>query len=100
MKTNIGPAKAWNPWLWLWVASEDVAQAHKLIMEKAGELPPHDVFFVNADDSAALEPTKELVERFRPELAPLAARLYGHEPLISNKKLKKAVGWRPAWRWR
>lgn len=100
MAHNIKPAGAWNQWLWLWVASEDVADAHRLLMEKAEELPPHDVYFLNANDSSALEPTAELVEQYQPALRSFAEGLEGHASLISSQKLQDAVGWRPIHTWR
>lgn len=100
MKRNAQPTTAWNPWLWCWVGSEDVARAHRLLMEAAEELPPHDVYFLNADDTTALEPSRELVERFRPELLPKGEHLEGHQSFLSNAKLKKAVGWTHHTSWR
>jgi nucleoside-diphosphate-sugar epimerase len=100
MARNARPASGWSPWLWNWVGSEDVARAHRLLMEEAENLPPHDVFFLNADDTVALEPSRELVERFQPSLAHLASRLEGHQSLISNVKLQRAVGWRHQTSWR
>ena len=100
MASEARPASAWNPWLYCWVGSEDVADAHRLLMEAASDLPAHDVYFLNADDTTALEPTRELVERFNPPLAPLAAGLEGHQSLLSCDKLKRAVGWRHRTSWR
>jgi len=97
---NVQPATGWTDWLWCWVASEDVASAHRMLMEAADDLPPHDVYFLNGDDTAALEPTRELVERFRPDLAPLAVDLEGHQSLLSNQKLQNAVGWQHKTSWR
>ena len=93
-------ASSWNPWLNCWVGSEDVASAHRLLMEAAPDLPVHDVYFLNGDDTTALEPTRELVERFNPPLAPLAAELEGHQSFFSCDKLKRAVGWRHCTAWR
>jgi len=100
MASEARPAKAWNPWLYCWVGSEDVADAHHLLMEAAHDLPAHGVYFLNADDTTALEPTKELVERLNPALASLAAGLEGHQSLLSCDKLKRAVGWRQHTSWR
>lgn len=94
------PAQAWDPWLWCWVSSEDVAAAHRLLLEAASELPPHDVYFLNADDTTALEPSRELVARFHPDLLPLAETLTGHQAFISCNKLKAATGWRHHKGWR
>ena len=100
MASQAKPASAWNPWLYCWVGSEDVADAHRLLMEAAPDLPVHDTYFLNADDTTALEPTRELVERFNRPLAHLAAELEGHQSLLSNDKLKRAVGWRHDTSWR
>ena len=100
MAAEARPTSSWSPWLYCWVGSEDVASAHRLLMEAAPDLPVHDVYFLNADDTTALEPTKELVGRFNPPLAPLAAALEGHQSFFSCDKLKRAVGWRHCTSWR
>ena len=100
MARNAGPATGWNPWLWCWVGSEDVASAHRLLMEKAQAIEPHGVYFCNGNDTTALEPTRELVERLKPELLPLLRDVEGHESLISNKKLRQALGWEHRTSWR
>lgn len=97
---NAKPVTAWSEWLWCWVGSEDVASAHRLLMERAEQLPPHDVYFLNADDTTCLEPTLELVERFNPALAPLVTRLEGHQSFLNCDKLKQAVGWEHKTTWR
>ena len=100
MAKNVGKVGGWNTWLWCWVGSEDVASAHRLLMEKADELPSHDVYFLSGNDTTALEPSHELVERFNPELLPLAEKMTGHQSFLSNEKLKKAVGWEHKTSWR
>lgn len=100
MADNVKPAEGWNPWMWCWVGSEDVAGAHRLLMEAADELPPYDVYYLNADDTSALEPSLELVEHFNPKILPLAERMTGHQSFFSNAKLKQAVGWQHKTSWR
>ncbi len=100
MAANTKPTTGWTPWLWCWVGSEDVAGAHRLIMEKAETLPPHDVYFLNADDTSAVEPTQELVERFNPKLLPKVRKLDGHQSFINCDKLKNAVDWTHNTSWR
>lgn len=100
MAENAKPTSGWTPWLWCWVGSEDVASAHRLLMEKAETLPPHDVYFLNGDDTTALEPSQELVERFKPELLPKVRTLQGHQSFINCDKLKRAVGWQHTTSWR
>jgi nucleoside-diphosphate-sugar epimerase len=82
------------------VGSEDVANAHRLLMEKAETLPTHDVYFLNADDTTCLEPTLELVERLNPVLLPKVTSLTGHQSFLSCDKLKQAVGWEHRTTWR
>ena len=94
------PAAGWNPWLWAWVGSEDVASAHRLLMERAFQIEPTGAFFCNGDDTTALEPTLELLERFNPGLLPLARGISGHDTLLSNRKLKETVGWEHKTSWR
>ena len=69
-------------------------------MEKSASIEPLGVYFCNNDDTTALEPSRELIERFRPELLPVTQDLGGHQTLMSNARLKEAVGWRPATSWR
>ena len=97
---NVKPVQEWNPWLWAWVGSEDVASAHRLLMEKAREIEPHGVYFCNADDTLVLEPSRQLVERFNPDLLPLVKDLEGHASFISNHELRQAVGWEHRTSWR
>jgi UDP-glucose 4-epimerase len=100
MARDAGPTSGWSDWMWAWIGSEDLASAHRLLMEKADSLPPHGVYFCNGDDSTALEPTMELVQRFRPDLLPHCRGLEGHASLLSNRRLREAVGWEPRTSWR
>lgn len=97
---NARAASGWSDWLWAWVGSEDVASAHRLLMEKAAAIAPHGVFFCNGDDTTALEPSRELVERFRPDLLPLVRDLPGCSSFLSNQRLKDTVGWEHTTSWR
>ncbi|MEM2885357.1 MAG: NAD(P)-dependent oxidoreductase [Thermoproteota archaeon] len=97
---NARPARAWDPWMWAWVGSEDLASAHRLLMEEAGSIGPHGVFYCNGDDTTALEPSLELVEKFNPSLLPFAKNLEGHASMFSNRKLRSEVGWEPRTSWR
>ncbi len=100
MAQNAQPATGWNEWLWGWVASEDVARMHRMIMEAAETLPPHDVYFLNGADTTALEPSLELVERFRPDLLPLVRDLPGYAAFFSTAKARQAFGFEPQFTWR
>ncbi len=91
-----GPVKKWDWGMWGWVAREDAAAAHRLVLDSAEGLPPHDVFLCNADDTSVREPSRELVEKFRPDLLPrIVGPLEGRASFFNNQKLKRAVGWEP-----
>lgn len=97
---SVKPVEAWSSWLWAWVGSEDVALAHRLLMEKAPDIEPNGAYFCNGDDTTVLEPTLELIERFQPSLLPLVRELEGNASLLSNNRLRESVGWRPRTSWR
>lgn len=94
------PTSSWSDWLYAWVGSEDVASAHRLLMEKAREILPHSVFFCNGDDTTALEPSRELLESYRPDLLSIVKELPGNASFLSNQKLKDSVGWSHTTSWR
>lgn len=100
MAENAQPAAGSIDWLWCWVASEDVAWAHRALMEKADDLPPHDVYFVNGADTTVIEESCELVARFRPDLLPLAKGLKEHQAFISTEKARLAFGYQARYTWR
>jgi hypothetical protein len=69
-------------------------------MERAHEIEPHGAYFCNADDTSALEPTRDLVAKTRPELVPLIRDLEGHDSLLANRSLRDVVGWEHKTAWR
>lgn len=98
---SVEPATSWNGGLWAWVGSEDVASAQRLLMEQAYAIEPNGVYYCNGDDTRALEPSMELVERFKPALLPeVQGELEGHATFFSNRRLHETVGWEPKTSWR
>jgi nucleoside-diphosphate-sugar epimerase len=100
MAQNAGPASGWNPWLWCWVGSEDVAAAQRLLMERSAGIEPHGAYFCNADDTSAVESSRQLIEQFQPNLLEKVRDLKGHASLLSNQKLRRTVGWEHRTSWR
>jgi nucleoside-diphosphate-sugar epimerase len=100
MAERVQPVRGWNSWMWAWVGSEDVASAHRLLMEKANEIEAHGVYFCNGDDTSVLEPSIEIVHKYRPDLLPVVHDLEGNASFLSNRKLRQAVGWAPRTSWR
>ena len=72
---TVKPVNGWQDYLWYCVASEDVVTAHCQLMEASQDLSLHDIHFPNADDTTALEGSRDLVETFRPDLLPVTGRL-------------------------
>lgn len=100
MAATVKPATEWSGGLWGWVASEDLAEMQLLIQQAAHDLPLHDVFVGNNLDTEALEPTMELIERFRPELLPVTNGLSGYDALFSSAHVEEMLGWLPKRSWR
>jgi UDP-glucose 4-epimerase len=99
-KTQTAPQE-WSEWFFGYNHISDVARAFTLCLEAglAGDLPPYDNYFVNAADTLALEDTRDLVARLRPELLPKLRDISGRQAFISTKKAEKAFGWKPEHSW-
>ncbi len=100
MAAQAAPCQGWSDWLWGYVASQDLAELQRLIMEQADRLPPHDVYVANGLDTTLVEPTREVLERLRPDLLPLVRGLDGHQAFFSTAKARSTVGWVPRHGWR
>ena len=88
-------------WLGAWIASEDLAAAHRLLMEKSNEITPFGCYNCMNDDTIAFQPTMDLINKHRPDLIPLIREpLPGHTSFFTSKRLKEAVGWSPKESWR
>jgi nucleoside-diphosphate-sugar epimerase len=88
-------------WLSAWVAAEDLAAAHRLLMEQAGSIVPFGCYNCMSDDTMFLRPTMDVLKSHRPDLIPLIREpLKNCASLFSSNRLKAVVGWRPAISWR
>jgi nucleoside-diphosphate-sugar epimerase len=101
MKKNAAPASGWSEWMFPWIASEDLATAHRLLMENAASIVPFGAYYCNNDDTTLIEPTMDILRKYRSDLIPIIREpLNGHATLLSNKRLKAVVGWKPQKSWR
>jgi len=101
MRANAKPTGGWSEWMFPWIASEDLALAHRLLMERAESIVPFGAYYCNNDDTTLLEPTIEFIRKSRPDLISLIREpLDDHASLFSNKRLKAVVGWKPTKSWR
>jgi len=97
---NIAPSDGWQGNFYNYVDIRDMARAFRLCLEAAeGMELHHDVFCVTAADTRALEDSKELIERFYPELAEKAAGLIGRQSFISPEKARRLFGYEPQHSW-
>ena len=92
---SLKPATQWQNALWGWVPSEDMGELHRLLMEKADDLPLHDIFVANAHDTRAVEPSMELIEKFRPDLLEVTTPIEGRGAFMSTQHAYESVGWEP-----
>jgi nucleoside-diphosphate-sugar epimerase len=101
MKNSTNPLEEWSEWMYPWIASEDLASAQRMLMEQAGSIVKFGAYYCNNDDTHIIEPTMEVIKKYRPDLIPLIREpLEGHATLFSNKRLKAVCGWKPEQSWR
>jgi nucleoside-diphosphate-sugar epimerase len=91
---GLGPTTEWRNDLFQWVHVRDVAQAVAAAVTVEEVAPPP--LTICAADTKAPEPTWELIERFRPELAgSITEPLPGRSSLVSIAGARTALGYRP-----
>jgi nucleoside-diphosphate-sugar epimerase len=88
------------PAVFNYVDARDVAAFIDRLIAAMPDIPNGEVFFVGADDALAREPLSELIPRFYPGTAEVAAPLAGTSPAFSNAKARRLLGWAPAHTWR
>ena len=97
---TVEPATAWSSWLWHYVDTRDVAWAHRLAFDALDRLPVHDSFLVHAPDHAAMEDSRELVAKFRPDLLnSIPVYLKGRQSFYSCEKARNAFGYQARFSW-
>lgn len=85
--------------LWVYTDGRDAAQAFRLAVEAQGL--EHEPFFVPADDGMTLVPAAELIERYFTHVPVDRDAVEGdYWSLISNRKAKELLGYRPTHSWR
>ncbi|GLS29044.1 Nucleoside-diphosphate-sugar epimerase [Mesorhizobium albiziae] len=82
---------------WSYVDARDLGQITDLAVKKDGL--GYQVFNAVNDDTSSGLPTRELIERFYPGV-PVKGELGEYETLLSNRKARDMLGFRPAHGWR
>lgn len=90
-------ARHWRGTLFSYVDVRDLARAFRLALERREVVC--DAFNVAADDALADESLSELLPRLDPRLTALAGSLKENEPMVSNAKIKRLLGWTAQHSW-
>ncbi|MCL4507788.1 MAG: NAD(P)-dependent oxidoreductase [Chloroflexi bacterium] len=89
------PTTQWNDDLFQWVHLYDIAAGIRQALETP-DLPGHGAYYLGAADTRCPEPTLEILNRFRPDLAANVMQpLPGRASLISIKRAQQAFGYAP-----
>lgn len=83
---------------WQYVDARDVAIACRLAVEKDLE-NDFEAFYLSTDNQFAGE-TCKVVERLYPDLKDMAANIEGTEGIISIKKIRDMLGYKPQYSWK
>lgn len=86
--------------LFNYVDARDVADFLDRLLERLPVITNGETFLVGAEDALAREPLAELLPRFHPGTAAVAAGLTGTAPAFTSAKAARLLGWRPTRRWR
>lgn len=83
--------------LWAWLDTRDAARSVHAAL--TATLTGHHVLNVAARDTTALEPTRELLDRFHPG-AKVRAEPHGHDTLIDTERAAALLGFSTQYGWR
>jgi UDP-glucose 4-epimerase len=84
----------WQKNLWAYVHVYDVAQAHRLALEKdLGQF--HELFFITARENWTGKDSKELLSVHYPEVAVIDHTFAGASSIISHGKASRILGYTP-----
>jgi nucleoside-diphosphate-sugar epimerase len=83
--------------LWAWVDTRDAARAVHAAL--TADLTGHHVLNVAAPDTTALEPTRDLLDRFHPGTT-VRSELADHEGLIDTRLAGRVLGFTTKYGWR
>ena len=92
------PTAAWSDDLFQWAHHNDIIAGLKQALE-CPSLPGHGVYYLGAADTRCPEPTMEILERFRPDLAAtVETPIEGRGSLISTERARQAFEYDPQYR--
>jgi nucleoside-diphosphate-sugar epimerase len=83
--------------LWVVTDARDAGQAFRLAVEN--RQIQYGMFYICADDTCSLVPSRELVQRYFPSV-PVRTALEGFASLFSHGRATELLGYRPEYSWR
>jgi len=94
----VKPTTAWSDDLYQWVHVTDLVRGLRQALE-CPTLPTFGVYTLAAGDTRCPEPTMDLLQHFRPDLASRSTRpLPGRAPLLAIDRARETFGYAPAFR--
>lgn len=84
----------WPKNLWTYVHVSDVAQAHRLAIERDLDIL-HEIFFITAKENWTGKESKQLLSRHYPEIQKFAPDFSGRDAIISHEKARRLLGYEP-----
>jgi nucleoside-diphosphate-sugar epimerase len=98
MSQGLKPTTAWSDDIYQWVHVADIVRGIRQALEYPEPLG-YGVYTLSGPDTRCPEPTMELLERFRPDLAQnVTAPLPGRAPLMAIDAARRAFGYDPQYR--
>jgi UDP-glucose 4-epimerase len=98
MAEGLKLTEQWSDDLFQWVHVADVVSGIRQALEKS-DLPGSGAYTLSAGDTRCLEPTMEILRKFRPDLAQhVTVPLEGRAPLLSIGLAQRTFGYAPRYR--
>ena len=95
---GLKPTTQWSDALYEWVHVRDLTRGIVQALEEPA-LPAHGVYTLGGADTTCPEPTMDILDKFRPDLAATVVKpLSGRAPLLSIDRARAAFGYDPQWR--
>lgn len=98
ISAGLPPTEEWSDGLYQWVHVADVVRGIRQALETP-DLPGYGAYTLGAADTRCPEPTMDLLERLRPDLAKTVdPPLTGRAPLLSIDLARQTFGYAPRYR--
>ena len=95
---GLKPTAGWSDDLYQWVHVKDVVRGIRQALEKP-DLPAHGVYTLCAADTRCPEPSMDILQKFRPDLAAkVTVPIPGRGSLLSIQRAHDAFGFAPQYR--